>query len=81
VIEGSRRLRLPDFKTDVKVVSPTHRPPLSPGNISCTHFCESLNRPQFHVAAGMIMTMNKSHDSIGIRTHDLPACSPVPLLS
>jgi hypothetical protein len=34
--EGSRRLRLPDF---VKVVSPTHWPPLPPGNIPGTHFC------------------------------------------
>ena len=42
--EGSRRLRLPDFKTIgtwkwYKVVSPTHRPPLPPGNIPGTHFC------------------------------------------
>jgi len=37
--EGSRKLRLPDFKTigtgGGKVVSPTHRP----GNIPGTHFC------------------------------------------
>jgi len=39
--EGSRRLRLPDFKTHEggKVVSLTHRPPLPPGNISGSHFC------------------------------------------
>ena len=42
--EGSRRLRLPDFKTigtheGGKVVSPTHRSPLPPGNIPGTHFC------------------------------------------
>jgi len=39
--EGSRNLRLPDFKTHEggKVVSPTHRPPLPPGNIPGTHFC------------------------------------------
>jgi len=40
--EGSRRLRLPDFKTAYeggKVVSPTHRPSLPPGNIPGTHFC------------------------------------------
>ena len=41
--EGSRRLRLPDFKQSSheggKVVSPTHRPPLPPGNISGTNFC------------------------------------------
>ena len=41
--EGSRKLRFPDFMTTAqdggKVVSLTHRPPLSPGNISGTHFC------------------------------------------
>jgi len=34
--EGSRKLRFPDFMTTAqygsKVVSPTHRPPLPPGN-------------------------------------------------
>ena len=38
--EGSRRLRIPDFKTigteGGKVVSPTHRPPLPAGNIPGT---------------------------------------------
>jgi hypothetical protein len=41
--EGSKRLRLPDFKAigtlRYKVVSPNHRPPLTPGNIPGTHFC------------------------------------------
>ena len=41
--EGSRKLRFPDFMTTAqdggKVVSPTHRQPLSPGNIPGTHFC------------------------------------------
>jgi len=41
--EGSRRLRLPDFKTieheDGKVVRPKHRPPLPSGNIPGTYFC------------------------------------------
>ena len=41
--EGSRKLRFPDFLTTAqdggKVVSPTHRPPLSPGNAPGTHFC------------------------------------------
>ena len=40
--EGSRKLRLPDFMTtaqdDGKVVSLTHRPPLTPGNTPGTHF-------------------------------------------
>jgi hypothetical protein len=34
-----------------KVVSPTHRPPLHPGNIPGTHFCWRMNRPQGHRAA------------------------------
>jgi hypothetical protein len=41
--EGSRRLRLPDFKTIAheggKVVNPMHWPPLPAGNIPGTHFC------------------------------------------
>jgi hypothetical protein len=40
---GSRKLRFPDFMTTTqdggKVVSLTHRPSLSPGNIPGTHFC------------------------------------------
>ena len=41
--EGSRKLRFPDFMTTAqdggKVVSLTHRPPLTPGNTPDTHFC------------------------------------------
>ena len=40
--EGSRKLRFPDFMTTAqgasKVVSPTHRPHLPPGNSPGTHF-------------------------------------------
>jgi hypothetical protein len=40
--EGSRKLKFPDFLTTSqdggKVVSLTHRPPLSPGNTPGTHF-------------------------------------------
>jgi hypothetical protein len=40
--EGSRKLRFPDFMTTAqdggKVVSLTHRPPLSPGNTPGTRF-------------------------------------------
>jgi hypothetical protein len=43
--EGSRRLRLPDFKTTGgKVVSPTQRPPLLPGSIPGTHLCCEIIR-------------------------------------
>jgi hypothetical protein len=42
-LEGSRKLRFPDFMTTAQdggnVVSLTHRPPLSPGNTPGTHFC------------------------------------------
>ena len=41
--EGSRRLMFPAYMTTAqdggKVVSPTHRPPLPPGNAPGTHFC------------------------------------------
>jgi len=41
--EGSRKLHFPDFMTTAqdggKVVSPTHRPPLPPGNDPGTHIC------------------------------------------
>ena len=43
VPEGSRKLKFPDFMTTAqeggKVVSPAHRPHLSPGNPPGTHFC------------------------------------------
>jgi hypothetical protein len=41
--EGSRKLRFPDFMTTAheggKVLSVTHRLPLTPGNTPGTHFC------------------------------------------
>jgi len=41
--EGSRKLRFPDFMTTAqdggKVISRTHRPPLTPGSAPGTHFC------------------------------------------
>ena len=53
--EGSRRLRLPNFKTiaheDGKVVSPTHRPPLLPRKYIWYSYW--LTRPQGHSAAGL----------------------------
>jgi len=43
VSEFCRRLRLPISRKSAheggKVVSPTHRPPLPPGNTAGTHFC------------------------------------------
>ena len=41
--EDSRKLRFPDFMTTAqdgsKVVRPTHRLPLPPGNVPGSHFC------------------------------------------
>ena len=57
--EGSRRLRLPDFKTiwHMKVVrlSALRTGRIYPqGNIPGTYFCQRLSRPQGH-SAGRIM--------------------------
>jgi hypothetical protein len=57
--EGPRRLRLQISRHSVheggKVVSPTHRPPLPPGDIPGTHSCYRLSQPQGHSAAGRMM--------------------------
>jgi hypothetical protein len=55
-----------------KVVSPMHRPPLTPENISGTLFCKRLSQLQGHSAAGRIMSMKNSNDTIGNQSHDLP---------
>jgi hypothetical protein len=49
-----------------------------PGTSPGTHFCERLSRSQGHGAAGRIMSMKNSSDTIGKRTRDLPASSTVP---
>jgi hypothetical protein len=49
-----------------------------PGNIAGTHFCQRLSRPQGHSAAGRMISMKNSNDTIGNQTRDLPACSAVP---
>jgi hypothetical protein len=61
-----------------KFVSPSHRPPLPPVNIPGTHFCYRLSQPQGHSAAGRIMSIKNSNDTIGNRTRDLATCSAVP---
>ena len=61
-----------------QVVSPTHRPPLPPGNIPGTHFCWRMSQPQGHSAAGRVMSMKNYSDNIGNRTSDFTACSAVP---
>jgi hypothetical protein len=60
-LEGSRKLRFPDYITTAQdggqVVSLTHRPPLPSENAPGTHFCQRLSRPQGHSAIGRIMSM------------------------
>jgi hypothetical protein len=74
---GSQILRQLAYK-DGKVVSPTHRPSLPPGNILGTHSCYMLSRPQGHRESGRIMSMKKSSDTIGNRSRDPPVCRAVP---
>ena len=50
----------------------------SPGNIPGTNFCYRLSRPQGHSAAGRIVSMKNSNDTIGNLTRDLATCSAVP---
>jgi hypothetical protein len=57
-----------------KVISPTHRPPLPPRKYSWYSFCLRLCRTQGHSAAGRVMSMKNSIDSIGNRNRDLPHC-------
>jgi hypothetical protein len=47
-----------------KVISLTHRPPLPPGNNPGTRFCKRLSKPQGHSAAGRIISMKNSNDTI-----------------
>jgi hypothetical protein len=67
------------LRQGVKVVSPTHRPPLPRRKIPGTHFCSRLSRPQDRSATGRIMSI-KNSDSIGNRSRDLPVCSAMPHL-
>ena len=55
-------------------VSPTHRPPLPSRKYSRYSFPFRLSQPHGHSAAGRIMSMKNSNDTIGNRTRDLPAC-------
>ena len=49
-----------------------------PGNIPGTHFRLRLSQPQGHSAAGRIMSIKNSNDTVGNRTRDLPTCGAVP---
>jgi hypothetical protein len=46
-----------------------------PGNIPGTHCCYRLSRPRGHSAAGRIMSVKNSNDTIGNRTRNLPSCN------
>jgi hypothetical protein len=59
---------------DGKVVSLSHRPPLSPENISV----KRLSQPHGHSAGGNFMSIKNVSDTIRNQTCDLPACSAVP---
>jgi len=80
---GFQEFGAPRFQNihHIKVVSLSALPIVHlyhPGNISGTHFCSGLSRPQSHSAAGRIMSMKSSNNTIGNRTRDLPARSLVP---
>jgi hypothetical protein len=49
-----------------------------PGNISGTHFCQRLSRPQGHKVTERIMSMKNSSATIRNQTHDLAVYSAVP---
>jgi hypothetical protein len=82
---GCETLRLPHFldnqqTDDGEVVSLTcwsARHP-TPRKIPGTHFCYRLCRPQGHIVAGRIKSIEKSNDLTGNRTCNLLACSTVP---
>ena len=78
--EGSRRLRFQiprqSAHESAKVVSPTHRPHLTPRKYSWYSFLlEAESTLQGHSAARRIMSMRNSNDTIGNRTRDLPTYS------
>ena len=52
----------------------------TPGNIPGTYLCYRLRRLQGHSAAGRVVSLKNSHDTIGYRTRDLSACSAMPQL-
>ena len=74
-----QRLRCGEHSNDSNF---SHAPAaFTPGSIPGTHFYRRLSHPQGHSAAGRIMSMKNSNDTIGNRTRDLPACSAVPQLT
>ena len=58
-------------------MSPAHRPSLPPGDISVIHFLEVESTPGTQCGRKNLV-IKSPNDSMGIRVHDLPACSAVP---
>jgi len=75
-VSGSQISRQSAYE-DGKIVSPTQRQSLPPGNNPGTHFCKRMSQPQRQSGTGRIMSMNNSNDAIANRTRDFPACSAV----
>jgi hypothetical protein len=69
-VEGTRISRQ-SAQGSGKVVSPTYRPPLTPGDVPGTHFCYMMNLPQDHSAARRIKSMKNPKDPIGLNQTSL----------
>ena len=81
--EGSRSLRLPDFKTintrRWKGCQPYSSAAFTPQEIFLLLISvRGWINPRTIAAAWRIMSLNNSHDTIGYRTRNLPACRAVP---
>jgi hypothetical protein len=80
--EGSRSLRLPDFKTigtwSWQGYQPYAPAAFTPRKYSWYSFLLEAQWTQGHSVAGRIMSMKNSNDTIGNRPRDLPVCSAVP---
>ena len=77
--EGSRRLRLPDFKTfgtwRWQGCQPYAPAAFNPRNYSWHSFLLEAESTPGPNAAGRIMSMKNSNGTIGNQTRDLPVCS------
>jgi len=81
--EGSRSLRLPDFKTiDTWMWYDCQPYTLAAFTtqeiVRVLIYVRSWVKPWGHLAAGRIMSMKNSSETIGNRTRDLVVCSAVP---